>query len=186
MLPELTHAERGLGGATKDDIEQLSIRIYESEKYRPHTKSDYVTVLKRFYQWLKAPPEQYNSWRKKHRYPPEVDDLNSSMKASQRFYPSDLLSEDEVNSMIQAAEWIMVKGAIALVDEIGPRPGEFLNVAVWPGRSNPEDEVVSVQLRKFDGSWNTVGRLALYRTKEGAYSELPERQKGSKQQEEGG
>jgi len=130
MLPELTHAERGLGGATKDDIEQLSIRIYESEKYRPHTKSDYVTVLKRFYQWLKAPPEQYNSWRKKHRYPPEVDDLNSSMKASQRFYPSDLLSEDEVNSMIQAAEWIMVKGAIALVDEIGPRPGEFLTMKV--------------------------------------------------------
>jgi hypothetical protein len=66
------------------------------------------------------------------------------------------------------------------------KQGEFLNVAVWPGRSNPEDEVVSVQLRKFDGSWNTVGRLALYRTKEGAYSELPERQKGSKQQEEGG
>ena len=53
--------------------------------------------------------------------------------------------------------------------------GEFLNVAVWPGRSNPQDEVVSVELRKFDGSWNTVGRLALYRTREGAYSELPEK-----------
>ena len=53
--------------------------------------------------------------------------------------------------------------------------GEFLNVAVWPGRSNPEDEVVSVQLRKFDGNWKTLGRLALYRTREGAYSELPER-----------
>ncbi len=53
--------------------------------------------------------------------------------------------------------------------------GEFLNVAVWPGRSNPEDEVVSVQLRKFDGSWKTVSRLALYRTKDGAYTELPEK-----------
>jgi hypothetical protein len=53
--------------------------------------------------------------------------------------------------------------------------GEFLSVAVWAGRSNPEDEVLSVQLRKFDGSWRTLGRLALYRTKEGTYSELPER-----------
>ena len=53
--------------------------------------------------------------------------------------------------------------------------GEFLNVAVWPGRSKPDEEVVSVQLRKFDGEWKTLGRVALYRTKEGVYSELPER-----------
>lgn len=61
--------------------------------------------------------------------------------------------------------------------------GEFLNVAVWPGRSNPEDEVVSVQLRKFDGSWKTIARLALYRAKDGTYSELPERARGSEQRE---
>lgn len=60
--------------------------------------------------------------------------------------------------------------------------GEFLNVAVWPGRSNPEDEVVSVQLRRFDGSWKTVARLALYRTKDGTYSELPEKARWSEQQ----
>lgn len=53
--------------------------------------------------------------------------------------------------------------------------GEFLNVAVWPGRSSSTDEVVSVQLRRFDGDWKTLGRLALYRTKEGIYSELPEK-----------
>jgi hypothetical protein len=51
-----------------------------------------------------------------------------------------------------------------------------LNVAVWPGRSNPEEEVMSIQPRKFDGTWKTLGRLALYRTKEGAYSELPEKE----------
>ncbi len=53
--------------------------------------------------------------------------------------------------------------------------GEFLNVAVWPGKSDPENEVVSVQLRKFDGDWKTLARMALYRTKEGTYSELPEK-----------
>ncbi len=61
--------------------------------------------------------------------------------------------------------------------------GEFLNVAVWPGKSNPEDEVVSIQIRKFDVSWSTVSRLALYRTKEGAYSELPEKANSPKQEE---
>ena len=53
--------------------------------------------------------------------------------------------------------------------------GEFLNVAVWPGKSDPEAEVVSFQLRKFDGDWKTLARVALYRTKDGTYSELPER-----------
>ncbi|HXW94893.1 MAG TPA: hypothetical protein VEJ19_04235 [Nitrososphaerales archaeon] len=53
--------------------------------------------------------------------------------------------------------------------------GEFLNVAVWPGRSNPQEEVVSVQLRKFDGEWKTLGKVALFRTMDGVYSELPER-----------
>lgn len=61
--------------------------------------------------------------------------------------------------------------------------GEFLNVAVWPGKSNPEDEVVTVQLRKFDGNWKTLARLALYRTKDGTYSELPEKARGPEQQE---
>ncbi len=53
--------------------------------------------------------------------------------------------------------------------------GEFLNVAVWPGKSNPEDEVLSVQLRKFDGDWKTLGRIALYKSKDGVYTELPEK-----------
>ncbi len=52
--------------------------------------------------------------------------------------------------------------------------GEFLSLAVWPGRSNPEDEVVNVQVRKFEGEWKTAAKLAVYRTKSGTYSELPE------------
>jgi hypothetical protein len=53
--------------------------------------------------------------------------------------------------------------------------GEFLNVAIWPGKSDPEAEVVSIQLRKFDGDWKTLAKVALYRTRDGTYSELPER-----------
>lgn len=61
--------------------------------------------------------------------------------------------------------------------------GDYLSLAVWPGKSNPEDEVISVQVRRMmtDGDWKTVGRLAVYRTKDGAYSQLPESKGAEKQ-----
>ena len=53
---------------------------------------------------------------------------------------------------------------------------DFLGITVWPGRKDPMAEVIVVQLRRRDGdSWETVGRLAVHRTSEGAYSKLPER-----------
>lgn len=63
--------------------------------------------------------------------------------------------------------------------------GDYLTLAVWPGRSDPSAEVVTVQVRRFsDGNWETVGRLAAYRTPEGSYSQLPERRQ-RKQDAEG-
>jgi hypothetical protein len=50
-------------------------------------------------------------------------------------------------------------------------------MAVWPGKKDPNAEVLTVQIRHSTGSsWETVGRLAVYRTSEGGYSQLPERQ----------
>jgi hypothetical protein len=57
--------------------------------------------------------------------------------------------------------------------------GDFLALSVWPGKSNPEDEVINVQIRRFQEDWKTVARLAVYRTKAGVYSELPETVKTS-------
>ena len=53
---------------------------------------------------------------------------------------------------------------------------DYLGVTVWPGKTDPEAEVVVVQLRRRDGdNWETVGRLAVYRAPNGTYSKLPER-----------
>jgi len=53
---------------------------------------------------------------------------------------------------------------------------DYLGISVWPGKTDPEAEVIVVQLRRRDGDdWETVGRLAVYRTSDGAYSKLPER-----------
>jgi hypothetical protein len=59
--------------------------------------------------------------------------------------------------------------------------GDYLALAVWPGKANPEDEVIRVQLRRQEGEWKNVGRLAVYRTKDGGYSELPESRGAEKQ-----
>ncbi len=53
---------------------------------------------------------------------------------------------------------------------------DYLGVTIWPGRTDPTSEVIVVQLRRRNGDdWETVGRVAVYRTSEGAYSKLPER-----------
>jgi len=53
---------------------------------------------------------------------------------------------------------------------------DYLGVTVWPGKADPSVEVIAIQLRRRDGeNWETVGRLAVYRSPDGSYSKLPER-----------
>jgi hypothetical protein len=57
--------------------------------------------------------------------------------------------------------------------------GEFLNLSVWQGKSDPNAEVLRVELRKLEkDSWKSVARIAVYRTPDGKYSQLPDRAKG--------
>lgn len=54
--------------------------------------------------------------------------------------------------------------------------GDYLTLAVWPGKKDPTAEVLTVQIRRLEAdAWKTVGRLAVYRTSDGNYSQLPER-----------
>jgi hypothetical protein len=53
---------------------------------------------------------------------------------------------------------------------------DYLNITVWPGKSDPNAEVITLQLRRNEGeNWETIGRLAVYRASDGSYSKLPER-----------
>jgi hypothetical protein len=52
---------------------------------------------------------------------------------------------------------------------------DFLGITVWPGKTNPEAEIIVTQIRRRDGdNWETIGRLAIYRSPDGFYSKLPE------------
>jgi len=53
---------------------------------------------------------------------------------------------------------------------------DFLGLTIWPGKTDPLAEVIVAQLRRRKGdNWETVGRLAVYRTVDGKYSKLPEK-----------
>jgi hypothetical protein len=54
--------------------------------------------------------------------------------------------------------------------------GDFLSLTVWAGKTDPTAEVITVQIRHPEGDqWETIGRMAAYRTSDGKYSQLPER-----------
>jgi hypothetical protein len=53
---------------------------------------------------------------------------------------------------------------------------DYLNVSVWPGKTDPTADQLTIRVRHLSGEqWETVGRIALYRTKEGEYRQLPDR-----------
>jgi hypothetical protein len=53
---------------------------------------------------------------------------------------------------------------------------DFLGITVWPSKTDPSAEIIVAQIRRRRGDeWETVGRLALYRTRDGVYSKLSER-----------
>ena len=54
---------------------------------------------------------------------------------------------------------------------------DYLGLTIWQGKTDPNAEVLTVQLRRRDGdNWETVGRLAVYRSSNGTYTKLPELQ----------
>ncbi len=123
----------GCGGLEQADmqaISKLSGWLNGSSRYRPQTRKDFFVVLKRFYQWKRVPPQEYPRWRRRHLYPPEVEDLSTTLKFNETVLPSDLLTADEVNRLLSVANHPMLFAYIALSDEVGPRAGEILGMTI--------------------------------------------------------
>lgn len=59
--------------------------------------------------------------------------------------------------------------------------GEFLSVSIFPTKKDPTAEVISVQVRRPTGDdWETIAKIAIYRSPGGDYSRLPDREKPPK------
>lgn len=100
--------------ADKEDIKELVKTIqlkYDSE----WTVRDFKITLKKFYKWLAGTEE----------CPEKVKWIKAGMKNCNRKLPSELLTEDEVKMLIEAAQNARDKALISTLYESGARVGEI-------------------------------------------------------------
>ena len=105
--------------ATRDDIARL-VSTIESRPYTAWTKSDYKTILKRFYRWLAGGED----------YPPEVRWIKPRIVGAKRKLPEELLTEAEINRMMHAADFGRDRALILALYESGCRVGEIGQLSI--------------------------------------------------------
>lgn len=109
--------QRDFDSATKEDITRM-VRVIHERDYSPWTRYTYKVILKRFHKWLKGNNEEY---------PPEVKWIKARVTATEARLPGDgdLLTEEEVDRMIGAADHPRDKAFLAVLYESGARIGEI-------------------------------------------------------------
>lgn len=109
--------------AAKQDIIRIVIEIQENARYSPWTKITYKKMLKRFYKWLKDTGDDY---------PEEVKWIKGNIKRSERRLPSngDLLTEEDIMKLINAATHPRDRALIAALYESGARIGELASLQI--------------------------------------------------------
>jgi integrase len=109
--------------AAKEDIMRAVRVIQENEAYAAWTKATYKIMLKRFFRWLKNTGAEH---------PEEVKWINTCIKLTDKKLPAngDLLNEEEVMRIIDAAEHIRDKAFISLLYESGSRIGELASLQI--------------------------------------------------------
>jgi integrase/recombinase XerD len=126
--------------ATREDVEKLVAEIEEgnfqftrkfknkdytrSGKYTSWTKHDYKVTLKKFFQWLRK-----REWDSRE-YPKEVKWIRTTLKNNRKKLPEDILTKDEIRSLIQATSNPRDKAFISVLYESGCRIGEILNIKI--------------------------------------------------------
>jgi site-specific recombinase XerD len=101
--------------AVSDDIEGF-VNWLERSDYSPWTKHDYKVTLKRFYKWLKGRVDEY---------PDEVKWIKTTLKKRDVLLPDQLLTEAELQKLVDTADNPRNKAFIITTYESGARIGEI-------------------------------------------------------------
>lgn len=99
--------------ADKKDIMKL-MQIIERRDYSDWTKKDYKVTLKKFYKWIRGTEE----------YPEEVKWFETNFKNNNHKLPEELLTEQDIKSLIESAENTRDKALISVLYESGCRVGK--------------------------------------------------------------
>jgi integrase len=124
--------------ADKKQIEVLLIWINNNPQYGAWTRSDAKGLLKRFYRWLRT--GKYEG-----PYPDEVSDVRAGVKLNEIEEP-DILTVEEIETMIKVADKPRDKAFIAAVFEGGFRIGEMLRMTI--GSVSFDDHGARVLVKK--------------------------------------
>ncbi|MBI5226391.1 tyrosine-type recombinase/integrase [Candidatus Micrarchaeota archaeon] len=109
------YLEKPFKTASKDDIMELISKI-EQQAYSDSTKHDFKVVLKMFYRWLLGDDEVT---------PKIVSWIKPRMKNGIHKLPEELLTEEEVQEMADAANNLRDKALVLSLYESGCRIGEI-------------------------------------------------------------
>lgn len=110
---------KDFGSADKRDIAMV-VRKVEENGYSDWTKHDYKVTLKKFYRWLRDSDE----------YPEEVKWIKSTVRNGKTKLPEELLTEDDVNRLVGAADNLRDKALVSVLYESGCRISELLSMRV--------------------------------------------------------
>lgn len=105
--------------ATKADIE-AAMRDHGRLGFSEQTDTTFRVMVKRFYRWLKDPNDE--------EYPPEVKWLKATIGNSRNHLPEELLTQEEVMTLIKSAPSIRDRAFIAMLYDSGGRIGEVLSL----------------------------------------------------------
>lgn len=106
--------------AGKDDVIELVQKIEVRKDYTEYTKHDYKLTIKKFFKFLKKTED----------YPEEVRWIKLTSKICNRKLPEELLTEDEVRRMAEAARTQRDRALILALYESGCRIGELLSLRI--------------------------------------------------------
>jgi integrase/recombinase XerD len=127
--------KKDFADADIQDIKTLVSKI-ERSSYVPYTKKEFKLCIRKLFQWLKGMDED--------NYPPEVKWIKlGAVKGFKNRLPEDMLTQEEVLDLINAARSPRDKAFVAVLYESGCRIGEMLLTKI----SHVQIDSLGAQLR---------------------------------------
>ncbi len=123
-----SYLKKDYGKATKDDLKNAILKIETRDDLSPWTKESYKAIIKKFYKWM-AFGDDYKS---RIEYPEIVNWLRVGIQRKEKpqVQASDILTEREIEKLIQVAEHPRDKAFISMLYELGARISEVGNLKI--------------------------------------------------------
>tara|TARA_Y100000034_G_C6891909_1_gene410484 strand:+ start:1270 stop:2496 length:1227 start_codon:yes stop_codon:yes gene_type:complete len=113
---------------TKKDFENIVLKLESNEKWSVATKHKFKVLLKKFGKWLKYKDRTFTE----RVYPETVSWINTIIKRKEmpKVMASDILTEEEIETLITSAEHPRDKAFISMLYDLGARIGEIGNLKI--------------------------------------------------------